>query len=139
MKLTEVVKGEHCSDDTAEFLMEFSRKTGKTPILVKKECEGFVVNRAFRVFKDECYRIVEEGICSPQDCDLGLELGLGHPMGVFRLNDFTGINLTAQLNENRLKETGVKPPLYELVKEKYEKGEWGRSTGKGFYDYSDKK
>lgn len=135
LKLTEVVQGEHTSDETAQALMEFSRKTGKTPILVRKECEGFVVNRILRALKDESFRIVEEGICSPQEVDLGLELGLSHPMGPFRLNDLTGIDLTYHANERRLAETGTKPAGYDIIKAKFEAGEYGRKSGKGFYDY----
>jgi 3-hydroxybutyryl-CoA dehydrogenase len=138
LKLTEVVQGAHTSDETAETLMEFSRRTGKTPILVRKECEGFVVNRILRALKDEAFRIVEEGICSPQEVDLGLELGLSHPMGPFRLNDLTGIDLTYHANERRLAKTGVKPPGYGIIKARFDAGEYGRKSGKGFYDYRKK-
>jgi 3-hydroxybutyryl-CoA dehydrogenase len=138
LKLTEVVQGPHTSEETARTLMEFSRKTGKTPILVLKECDGFVVNRVLRALRDESYRIVEEGVCSPQEVDIGLELGLSHPMGPFRLNDLTGIDLTYHANQRRFEETGVKPAGYDIVKAKFDAGEFGRKSGKGFYDYSKK-
>jgi 3-hydroxybutyryl-CoA dehydrogenase len=57
MKLIEVVQGDHTSDSTADLLMEFSRRTGKTPIRLTKECEGFVVNRALGALKRECLKI----------------------------------------------------------------------------------
>lgn len=135
MKLVEVVQGEHTSGETVAFLMEFARRTGKTPIHITKEIDGFVVNRILRVIKDEAFSLVSAGICTPQEVDLGVELGLGHPMGPFRLNDLTGIDLTYHLYERRLKETGEKPAGYDIIKTKYEAGEWGRKTGKGFYEY----
>ncbi len=135
MKLVEVVQGDHTSDETVVFLMEFARRTGKTPIHITKEIDGFVVNRILRVIKDEAFSLVSAGICTPREVDLGVELGLGHPMGPFRLNDLTGIDLTYHLYERRLKETGEKPAGYDIIKAKYEAGEWGRKTGKGFYEY----
>lgn len=135
LKLTEVVQGAHCSDETAQCLSDFSRQTGKTPIWLKKECDGFVVNRCLRALRQEAYAIVEEGICSPQEVDLGLELGLSHPMGPFRLNDLTGIDLSYHANERLYRETGKKPAGYDLIKQKYEAGAYGRKTGKGWYDY----
>jgi 3-hydroxybutyryl-CoA dehydrogenase len=135
MKLIEVVQGDHTSPETADLLMEFSRRTGKTPIRLTKECEGFVVNRALGALKRECLKIVEEGICTPQEVDTGLELGLNHPMGVFRLNDLTGIDLYFHLLEQMYKDSGVKPVGYDLYKDMVARGELGQKTGKGFYSY----
>jgi 3-hydroxybutyryl-CoA dehydrogenase len=45
MKLTEVVQGAHTSEQTAQAMMDFSKNTGKKPIWLKKEIDGFVVNR----------------------------------------------------------------------------------------------
>lgn len=139
MKLVEVVRGEHTADDTVQTLVEFSVVNGKTPIRVNKEIEGFVVNRVLRALRDEAFYLVDEGVCTPQEVDLGVELGLNYPMGPFRLLDLTGIDLNYLSSTTRWKETGIKPHGYDIIKEKYEKHEWGRKTGKGFYDYTDKK
>lgn len=139
MKLVEVVRGEHTADDTVQTLVEFSVVNGKTPIRVNKEIEGFVVNRVLRALRDEAFYLVDEGVCTPQEVDLGVELGLNYPMGPFRLLDLTGIDLNYLSSTTRWKETGIKPHGYDIIKEKYEKREWGRKTGKGFYDYTDKK
>lgn len=135
MKLVEVVKGEHTSEETMELLMEFAKATGKTPIRVNKEIDGFVVNRILRAIRDESFYLVEEGVVSPQDLDIGVELGLNHPMGPFKLLDFTGVDLMYRSSEKRWQDTGVKPHGYDIVKEMYEKNMWGRKTGKGFYEY----
>ena len=118
------------------FQWNLPRRTGKVPIHITKEIDGFVVNRILRVIKDEAFSLVSQGICTPEEVDLGVELGLGHPMGPFRLNDLTGIDLTYHLYERRLKETGEKPAGYDIIKAKYDAHEWGRKTGKGFYDYN---
>jgi len=138
MKLVEVIKGEHTSEETIDLLMDFARATGKTPIRVNKEIDGFVVNRVLRAIRDESFYLIEEGVVSPQDLDIGVELGLNHPMGPFKLLDFTGVDLMYRSSEKRWNDTGIKPHGYDIVKEMYENNEWGRKTGKGFYEYEQK-
>lgn len=138
MKLTEVVQGEHTSKETVDVLMDFSRKTGKDPIWVKKEIDGFIANRIIRVIRAEAYYLLDEGIASPEDIDKAVEKGLNHPMGPFRLQDLTGIDLGYLTAKRVLDETGVKGPGYDILKEKYEAGELGKKVGKGWYDYTKK-
>jgi 3-hydroxybutyryl-CoA dehydrogenase len=138
MKLVEVVKGEHTSQETADFLYEFAVANGKTPIRVNKEIRGFVVNRILTAIRDEAYFLVEEGICSPEDCDIGVKGGLNHPMGPFELLDLTGIDLNYLSMVDRMNAGEPKPYGFEIAKAKYETHEWGRKTGKGFYAYSKK-
>ena len=136
MKLTEVVQGEHCSDETAEAVVEFSKATGKTPVWMKKEIEGFIVNRILSALKNEARYLVENGYCTIEDLDNACELGLGHPMGPFRLEDLTGIDLTYNILQRTYDKTGEKPVGFDLVKEYYDKGWYGKKTGKGYYDYT---
>ena len=138
MKLVEVVKGEHTAQETADFLYDFAVANGKTPIRVNKEIRGFVVNRVLTAIRDEAYFLVEEGVCTPEDCDIGVKGGLNHPMGPFELLDLTGIDLNYLSMEDRMKAGEPKPHGYDIAKAKYEAHEWGRKTGKGFYDYSKK-
>ena len=137
LKLVEVVKGEHTAPDTVELMVEFAKKIGKTPIRVNREIDGFVVNRVLRAIRDEAYFLVEEGVCTPEDLDIGVELGLNHPMGPFRLLDLTGIDLNYMSMEQRWKDTGIKPHGYDIAKQMYESHLWGRKTGKGFYTYGE--
>ena len=135
MKLTEVVRGEHTSDETAEALREFSVATGKKPVMVNKEIDGFIVNRILRVINQESRWLVEEGYCTYEDLDIACENGLNHPMGPFRLNDLTGIDLTFDIMQARYEATGKKPTGYDTFKALYDKGYYGKKTGRGFYEY----
>jgi 3-hydroxyacyl-CoA dehydrogenase len=67
-------------------------------------------------------------------------IGAGHPMGPFRLNDLTGIDLTYIMAMEDFRRTGDQNllPTPRIV-EHYMKGEYGQKTGKGWYDYSDDK
>ena len=138
LKLVEVVKGEHTSEGTIDLIIDFAKATGKTPIRVNKEIDGFVVNRILRAIRDEAFYLIEEGVCSPEDLDIGVELGLNHPMGPFRLLDLTGVDLNYLSGKRRYEESGVKPHGFDIVKGMYERKEWGRKTGKGFYEYEQK-
>lgn len=135
MKLVEIVQGAHCADETAQALYEFAVSTGKNPIWLKKEVEGFVVNRILQAIKAEARWLVENGYCTPQDVDIACEKGLNHPMGPFRLEDLSGIDLTYNIMQRQIAETGEKPVGYDLIKSYYDAGRYGRKNGHGFYDY----
>lgn len=138
MKLVEVVQGPHTSEETVQVLLDFARATGKDPIWVRKEIDGFIANRILRAVSNEALYLLEEGIATAQEIDTAAEKGLNYPMGPFRLMDLTGVDLSYLNMKRKLDETGVKSIGMDILKEKYEKKEWGRKTGKGWYDYTKK-
>ena len=135
MKLVEVVGGEHTSQETMDKLMEFGRSTGKTPARVKKEEDGFIVNNILKAIKEEAYRLVNEGVCDLEDLDTAVELGLGHPMGPFKIDDMNGLDVRYNVLKRRYEETGVKSNGYDMIAKMYEQGRYGKKTKHGFYDY----
>ncbi len=52
-------------------------KAGQVPIVLNKESPGFVLNRLQAVLLAEAFRIVGDGVCSPQDLDKTIRDGLG--------------------------------------------------------------
>jgi 3-hydroxybutyryl-CoA dehydrogenase len=138
MKCVEVVKGPHTSDYTADLMMEFARRLGKIPVLLKKEVYGFLVNRILAAINNEALFLLDTGVASEQDIDSAVTNALGHPLGPFSLMDLTGIDLSYHICMERYRETGdaAEKPSPTIV-EKYVKGEWGKKTGVGFYRYSD--
>lgn len=137
MKLVEVVKGPHVSDETVEAVYEVSRQLGKTPVLIKKEIYGFVVNRIFSALTKEACYLLDQEVASIEDIDIAVKNGLGHPMGPFELLDLTGIDLEydvlmAKYQKTMLLEDKPSPAIVA----RYAKGRFGRKTGAGFYDYN---
>ena len=135
LKLTEVVRGEHTSQETINALMEFSRNTGKKPVLVQKEIDGFVANRLLNACKNEALFLVENGYCTFEDIDNACKNGLGHPMGQFELMDVTGVDTTYYRMVRDIERTGKEPVGYQLIKQMFDENRLGKKTGHGFYDY----
>ncbi len=140
MKLVEVVQGPHTSDETVAVAMDFCKSIEKVAVHLKKEVDGFLLNRIFRVINHEALWLLDMGVASVEDIDKACVYGAGHPMGPFRLNDLTGIDLAYIMAMEAFKESGDPADLPSpSVTEHYVKGEYGEKTGKGWYDYSDKK
>lgn len=139
MKLVEVVQGPHTSDETVEVSMALCNKLEKVPVHLKKEVDGFLLNRIFKAIGREAQWILEMGVASVEDIDKACVYGAGHPMGPFRLNDLTGIDLSYIMGMEAFRATGDRSqlPTPSLV-EKYVQGHYGEKTGKGWYDYTKK-
>lgn len=138
MKLVEVVQGPHVSQETAETSMALCRALGKEPVHLKKEVAGFLLNRILGAIYKEAVWLHEMDIASFEDIDKACMHGAGHPMGPFRLNDLTGIDLTYTMGMEAFRASGdfadLPPPS---VVERYSNGDFGEKTGKGWYDYGD--
>ena len=123
--------------ELVELARVFAVNTGKSPIVLNKEIAGFVANRINAAVAHEALSLLEKGIASVEDIDTACEKGLNYPMGPFRLMDLTGIDVNYYVRVDRYAESH--DPFdapNPLVIEKFKKGEFGKKTGKGWYDYS---
>jgi 3-hydroxybutyryl-CoA dehydrogenase len=137
MKLVEVVQGEHVSEETVEAVMNAAKKMNKTPVLLHKEIYGFLANRLLQATRKEALKLLDMGVASFEDIDTAAMNGLGYPMGPFQLLDLTGIDLAYHVGIEKYQESGNpddKPS--PTVVDKFNKGEFGKKVGKGFYDYN---
>jgi 3-hydroxybutyryl-CoA dehydrogenase len=135
MKLLELVKTISTSDATLDVAKAFGEKTGKTTI-VAPDIPGFIVNRILFPFILEAVKLYESGLASKEDIDKGIMLGLNHPMGPLTLLDFVGIETAYFVTEamfDVMKENRFAAPV--LMQQMVKAGQYGRKTGKGFYDY----
>ncbi len=139
MKLVEVVQGAHTSDETVQVSMALCESIEKVAVHLKKEVDGFLLNRIFRAITHEALWLLDMGVADVEDIDKACVYGAGHPMGPFRLNDLTGIDLAYIMGMEAFKASGdpADRPSPSIV-EHYVKGEYGEKTGKGWYDYSKK-
>ena len=140
MQLVEIVRGPHTGQEALETARAFALRTGKAPIIIQKEIAGFVANRINAAVTREACLLLEKGVASVEDIDTACEKGLGYPMGPFKLMDMTGLDVNYYVRRDRFSESGDPndAPSF-LVIDKVIKGEYGRKTGKGWYDYSPEK
>jgi 3-hydroxybutyryl-CoA dehydrogenase len=137
MRLVEVVKGKQTSEETVQVVADFTKRIGREPVILRKELPGFLVNRILRAQAREAYYLLEEGVASFADIDKAVELGLNHPMGPFKLSDFSGLDIgyNARLETYDVtKDPKDAPP--KALEARVKRGDFGRKTGRGFYDWT---
>jgi 3-hydroxybutyryl-CoA dehydrogenase len=136
MDLVEIVRGPKTSERTVERAMNMAREMGRTPVLINREIDGFIVNRILHSATQEAYALLDAGVASFQDIDTAVEKGLNWPLGPFRLGDFSGLDITYNARLHMYRSTGEErfrpsPQLEAKVKA----GKLGRKTGEGWYKY----
>jgi len=134
MRLVEVIPALDTDPAIADAVTQVLRAVGKEPIRVK-DVVGFAVNRLIHIFWIEAARLVEEGVCSAREVDIGCRLGLGHPVGPFELMDGVTNNLTLDVQEILHGAYGDRFLPRPLLKQMVAAGYNGRRYGRGWYRY----
>lgn len=136
MQLAEVVRTINSSDSTVETAKAFAESLNKTAV-VAKDTPGFIVNRLLVPYLLDAMRVYESGVATKEDIDNGMRLGCNHPMGPLTLSDFIGLDtlyFIANIMFDEFKEPRFAPPT--ILRRMVAAGQFGRKTGRGFYDYS---
>ncbi|HUK51332.1 MAG TPA: 3-hydroxyacyl-CoA dehydrogenase NAD-binding domain-containing protein [Terriglobales bacterium] len=140
MRLVEIVRGLKTSDETVKVIRDVSSKLGKEFVVVKKDTPGFIVNRILVPAINEAIFLAAEGVADPEDIDKAITLGLNWPMGPLRLLDYIGADTQLFISEvlvNGFGDQKFRPS--SLLKNMVRANQLGRKTGKGFYDWTEKK
>ena len=135
MKLIEIVTTKYTNTNSARITLEIAQMLGKTPV-VCKDAPGFIVNRVARPYYIESLRVAETGIVDFATIDSIME-ETGFKMGPFKLMDLIGNDVnyavSCSVYEQLNRPERLKPSI--LQKQKVEKGDLGRKTGKGYFEY----
>ncbi|NVK24147.1 MAG: fatty acid oxidation complex subunit alpha FadJ [Gammaproteobacteria bacterium] len=132
MPLVEVIATDKTSDETISTTVEFARRQGKTPIVVKDEA-GFFVNRILGLYMNEAAQVVMEG--EPvEKIDKAL-VNFGFPVGPMTLLDEVGIDVGSKvgaiLNDAFGSRFDVPSAMATLIADDRK----GKKNQKGFYLY----
>ncbi|HVK41256.1 MAG TPA: 3-hydroxyacyl-CoA dehydrogenase NAD-binding domain-containing protein, partial [Phenylobacterium sp.] len=90
MKLLEIVRADHTSNEVIATSMKLAKQIGKVAVLVGV-CPGFVGNRILGARQREAQKLVMEG-AMPWDIDRVL-YDFGFPMGPFAMSDLAGLDI----------------------------------------------
>ncbi len=135
MRGIEVVRTEKTSDAVVSTIVDLCHKVGKEPALVS-DSPGFIANRLLQVWRNECYKLYDGRVAAFQDIDNALKHAYNFRMGPFELSDLVGLETVLTGSETMLRETGsesFRPPRCVIMKVRA--GDYGRKTGRGFYEY----
>jgi 3-hydroxybutyryl-CoA dehydrogenase len=138
MKLVEIIRAPHTSEETAATCREVAIRMGKEVVIVN-EAPGFITTRVNALIGNEAFNMLEAGIATPEDIDKALKLGLNHPMGPFELVDLVGLDVRLKILEYLHGTLGDKYKPNALLRKYVQEGRLGRKCGRGVYDYTPQK
>ena len=134
-KLIEIVVHDATAAHAVERAKALAAAMGKQAIVVR-DSPGFASTRLGVALGLEAMRMLEEGVASAADIDTAMELGYGHAMGPLKASDLVGLDVRLRIAEYlhaALKAACFEPP--RILRDKVARGQLGRKSGKGFYDY----
>jgi 3-hydroxybutyryl-CoA dehydrogenase len=135
--MADIARGTKTSNQTFEIGKEWIESIEITPLVLKKQCLGFVFNRVWRAIKKECLKIWAGGYADLETVDKAWEIFTKDPIAPFKFMDIIGLDVVYDIEMMYYNESGDptdKPP--KKFEEKVKRGELGVKSGKGFYEYS---
>lgn len=138
MRLVEVIPGAETSVETVKLAMTLAERMGKTPVEVRKDVVGFIVNRVLITYLNEAAKLLETGRWSKEQIDSAMQYRAKMPLGPFMLSDLIGLDIVYHIlrifEENLSPEYKPAKTIGGLFNEK----KLGRKTGEGFYSYEER-
>jgi enoyl-CoA hydratase/3-hydroxyacyl-CoA dehydrogenase len=136
MKLIEVNQGEKTSDETVKTVMDIALKMGKTPVWVKKDSPGFIVNRILVTYLNDAAKLLDQ--YEMEQIDAAMQHKAGMPLGPFMLSDLIGLDIVYNILKTFEEHLGPEYAPHPRITELYESKKLGRKTGEGFYSYAER-
>lgn len=138
--MVDIMRGSETSDETFETGKNWIEDIKCEPLVVNKECLGFVFNRIWHAVKKECLKIWDGGYADIKTVDTAWKIFTGMKMGPFTTMDGIGLDViyaveSSYYNESR--DPSDKPP--DALRQMVENGDLGMKSGKGFYTYRRRK
>ena len=128
--------GEQTSESLAQAARGWVEALGKTAVVVN-DAPGFASSRLGVAIALEAMRMVEEGVASAEDIDNAMVLGYKHPTGPAADHRHRGPGRPARHRRIPASTLGERFAPPQILRDKVARGELGRKSGKGFFDWAD--
>lgn len=136
MKLVEIIRGTKTSEKSLNTALNFVKKIGKLPVLVK-DSPGFLVNRILMPYLFEAVRLYDSGFEVNRIDEVMMDFGM--PMGPLRLIDEVGVDVANHVATDLLNRLPHPFPKTGFLDKMIAHNALGKKSGNGFYDYRGKK
>ncbi|MEO8221223.1 MAG: 3-hydroxyacyl-CoA dehydrogenase family protein [Specibacter sp.] len=133
--LIEVVVAKQTAPALVDAARGWAAALGKTAVVVN-DAPGFASSRLGVAIALEAMRMVEEGVASAEDIDAAMVLGYKHPTGPLRTTDIVGLDVRLGIADYLSATLGERFSPPRILREKVARGELGRKTGRGFFDWN---
>jgi 3-hydroxybutyryl-CoA dehydrogenase len=133
--LVEVVLGKQTRTELVEQARTWVQGLGKTSVVVN-DAPGFASSRLGVAIALEAMRMVQEGVASAEDIDNAMVLGYKHPTGPLKTTDMVGLDVRLGIATYLQETLGERFAPPQILRDKVARGELGRKTGKGFFEWS---
>jgi len=135
MQLVEVITGAHTSDETLDTIEALADDFGKSPVRVRRDSPGFIVNRILVPLMNEACWLVHDDVATIAEVDSTTKFDIGLPMGALELSDQVGNDVGLHVLEYMYETLGEAYDPCPLLEAKVEDEKLGKKTDEGFYDY----
>ena len=136
--LVDIVPGPQASTAVVDILERYVHSLKGSPLVLKKEYPGYVLNAVLGAVLTTAQAMVVEGVASPEDVDRAWMSSRTALIGPFGLLDLFGLNLIYDKWQHRDDDgpiPGLRGGALDLLRPYVERGELGMQSGKGFYRY----
>ncbi|MCY3758763.1 MAG: 3-hydroxyacyl-CoA dehydrogenase family protein [Acidobacteria bacterium] len=137
--LVEVVPGEKTGAEAVEATLALLRQAGKSPVQLKKEVPGFLVNRIQIAMLREILDLLDRGVADPEEIDRAVKSTIGFRLaaiGPLEVIDFAGLDVTASVFQNLVADVRSDRELPAALEQAVRSGRFGVKSGEGIYRYT---
>ncbi|RDW18453.1 3-hydroxybutyryl-CoA dehydrogenase [Oceanobacillus arenosus] len=138
--IVEIVKFEKTDENIVNTTYDLMKEIGKSPVVLKKEITGFIVNRVQVAMLREAFHLIESGVATAEDIDIAMKGSMGFKWafcGPMESQDLAGLQTTKAMVGNIMEDLSNTREVPSFLSEMVEKDQLGIRTNQGFYKYDD--